>query len=113
VGYPDCWFAKFFERRVVADAKGAILKTGRKDLIEKLKPTSPLGCKRGSFSADYYQTVARPNVSIVSEEIVSVNGNEIISKNGTKAEFDLLVLGTGFKTNTGIRNDITSRLSLD
>lgn len=48
------------------------------------------------LSNNYYPTFKRDNVSLHTDEIVSVNGKTIETKDGSFRELDVLVLATGF-----------------
>jgi cation diffusion facilitator CzcD-associated flavoprotein CzcO len=65
-------------------------------LRAKLTPAYRMGCKRILVSSDFYPAVAKPNVDLVTEAIVSIDGNAILTTDGTRREFDVLVCGTGF-----------------
>ncbi len=67
------------------------------ELRRKLTPDYRLGCKRILLSNDYYSTLTRPNVSLVTEAVEQVRGSAIVGKSGTSAEVDALILCTGFQ----------------
>jgi len=78
------------------------------DLIAKLTPDYPLGAKRVLFSDAYYPALARENVTLVTDQIVGLYDNGIETENeadagglgsSVKTEFDVIIYGTGFKTN--------------
>jgi cation diffusion facilitator CzcD-associated flavoprotein CzcO len=85
---------------------------GRPDLIEKLKPTYRLGCKRIVFSSNFRETIAKPNVILRQTAIKEVKANAIITEDGVTEEIDILVLGTGFKTQQGVLGNIESKFML-
>ncbi|KAI9685438.1 MAG: hypothetical protein M1822_004569 [Bathelium mastoideum] len=60
-------------------------------------PDFPLGCKRRIFDPGYLESLTKPNVSLVPEEIKEITEDGIISETGTKDEFDVIVLATGFQ----------------
>jgi cation diffusion facilitator CzcD-associated flavoprotein CzcO len=66
------------------------------ELRAKLKPDYPLGCKRLLFSNDWYPTLARPNVEVVTEPVVEVLPNGVRSGDGTVHDADVIIYGTGF-----------------
>lgn len=76
----------------------------------KVLPTYPIGCKRGAFSANYYQTLAQPHVIVVKEHVVDLNGKNIITDDGRSTEVDVIILATGFKTHNGMLGDIKSNV---
>lgn len=72
-------------------------KRGRKDLIPKVVPTYPPGCKRITISENYLQTLSEKHVHVDRDNIVAVDGNKLTTAAGDTQEFDVLVLATGYK----------------
>ena len=66
-------------------------------LRAKLTPDYPLGCKRILISNDYYQTLARPNVDVVTDNIAEVTPTGIRTKDGQEHPVDAIIYGTGFQ----------------
>ena len=66
-------------------------------LRAKLTPHYGFGCKRPSFSSDYYPAFARPNVALVTEPIERITETAVVTRDGTEHAIDTLVLATGFK----------------
>lgn len=85
-----------------------MLKLNRPDLVKLLKPNYRLGCKRVVFSSEYLDAVAKPNVSVINASIKEIKSNTIITEDGQVNEFDVLVLGTGYKTQQGMLGNIKS-----
>ncbi|KAI8066986.1 putative flavin-binding monooxygenase-like protein [Gilbertella persicaria] len=102
LGYPQSFLARYFEHKIWQGNQNTLERLGRPDLVEKLKPDYIVGCKRGAFSNDYYQIMTQPHVSIVDVPIKQIQDNTIIAEDGTQKQVDILVLGTGFKTNHGM-----------
>ncbi len=68
-------------------------------LRQQLTPNYTIGCKRILLSDDYYPSLIKENVKVVSEELESVSGfNGLIGKDGSLFEVDAIVFATGFKT---------------
>lgn len=67
-----------------------------KELRAKLTPNYDLGCKRPSWSNDYYRTFTKANVHLETGGIERIEADGIITNDGNKAEIDTLVLATGF-----------------
>jgi cation diffusion facilitator CzcD-associated flavoprotein CzcO len=65
-------------------------------LREKLTPKYRLGCKRLLISNDWYPTLARENVELVTEPIEAVTPQGIRTAAGERA-FDAIIFGTGFE----------------
>lgn len=68
-----------------------------------------MGCKRGAFSTNYYQTLAQPHVKVVKDHITDIRDRHIITEDGTLHQVDVVVLATGFKTHDGMLSDISSK----
>jgi cation diffusion facilitator CzcD-associated flavoprotein CzcO len=62
-----------------------------------LKPNYELGCKRVLVSDDYYPTLTRPNVELVTSGIAEVRERSIVTDDGLERPADVLVFGTGFR----------------
>ncbi len=62
----------------------------------KLTPDYSFGCKRPTFSNDYFRTFNRPNVHLETTPIAHVEPDAIVTEDGTRHEIDTLVLATGF-----------------
>ena len=65
-------------------------------LRAKLTPDYRIGCKRILVSSDYYATLTKPCVELVTDPITSIEGHEIVTADGTRRRFDVLIAGTGF-----------------
>jgi cation diffusion facilitator CzcD-associated flavoprotein CzcO len=61
-------------------------------------PDYPLGCKRILISSDWYQALARPQVSVVTESIDHVEPDAIVTTDGQRRATDVIIFGTGFET---------------
>jgi len=68
-------------------------------LLEKLTPDYPIGAKRILFSDNYYPTLNRDNVTLVTDNIESFSNLGLVLANGDSKEFDVIIYATGFKTN--------------
>jgi cation diffusion facilitator CzcD-associated flavoprotein CzcO len=55
-----------------------------------------IGCKRTLVSNDYYPSLTRPNVELVTEGIAEVVTHAILTRDGIKRPIDVLIFGTGF-----------------
>ena len=69
------------------------------DLIQKLTPSYPIGCKRILVSDNYYQAMNQPTLDLVVDPIASITDKEVVTQDGSKYECDVLIFATGFKTN--------------
>ena len=88
---------KVFNQGAAALAK-AHLRRQVKDpeLRRKLTPDYSFGCKRPTFSNDYYPTFTRPHVSLETDPISRITEHAILTRDGRETEIDVLVLATGF-----------------
>ena len=88
---------KVFNQGAAALAK-AHLRRQVKDpeLRRKLTPDYSFGCKRPTFSNDYYPTFTRPHVSLETDPISRITEHAILTRDGREIEIDVLVLATGF-----------------
>lgn len=66
-------------------------------LRKKLTPAYSFGCKRPTFSNDYYPTFMRSNVELVTDAIDRIEADGIVTVDGKKRPIDTLVLATGYK----------------
>ncbi|MFM7183954.1 MAG: flavin-containing monooxygenase [Planctomycetota bacterium] len=61
-----------------------------------LNPFYTLGCKRVLLSDDFYATMTRPNVDLVTTRIAAVRPDGVVTADGTTHPCDVIVLATGF-----------------
>lgn len=69
----------------------------RQDLLEKVLPDYPPFGKRMLLDNGWYRTVARDNVSLITERLVKVDGSSLTCSDGSTHQADVLILATGFK----------------
>ena len=72
--------------------------TARPDLIERVVPTYAPLARRLVVDNGWFDTLLRDNVELVTDGIQSFSERGIVSNTGQEREFDLVVLGLGFKT---------------
>jgi cation diffusion facilitator CzcD-associated flavoprotein CzcO len=101
-----------FESRFPAFLHGSLFaalfqKTAEKHLDEQiadpalraaLRPDYPIGCKRVLLSSDYYPTLARDDVELVTAPIERVTEDAIVTADGRARPVDAIVFATGFAT---------------
>jgi cation diffusion facilitator CzcD-associated flavoprotein CzcO len=63
----------------------------------KLNPFYTLGCKRMLLSDDFYATMTRPHVELVTTPIAEVRSQSIVTADGVERPTDVLIFGTGFR----------------
>ncbi|KAF2799542.1 monooxygenase [Melanomma pulvis-pyrius CBS 109.77] len=86
------------KRAAVEDhAKKYIFSRAPKKYHHFLIPDFPLGCKRRIFDPNYLDALNAPNLEVVPEGIRAIDETGIINVDGTKDEFDVIVLATGFQ----------------
>ncbi len=67
-------------------------------LREKVTPHFQIGCKRILVSNDWYPTLARDDVDLVTSPIARFTERGIVTEDGTAREVDAVVVATGFHT---------------
>lgn len=67
-----------------------------KELRRKLAPDYDFGCKRPTYSNEYYQTFTKPNVHLQTAGIDRIERSGIVTADGATSDIDTLVLATGF-----------------
>ncbi|MBU2665128.1 NAD(P)/FAD-dependent oxidoreductase [Actinoplanes bogorensis] len=75
-------------------------------LRKRVTPDDPMGCKRVLFTNTWLPALTRPDVTLVTEDIVEQTPSGVRTSDGTVHECDLLVYATGFAATdflTGIR----------
>ncbi|MFF0632855.1 flavin-containing monooxygenase [Nocardia sp. NPDC004151] len=73
------------------------------ELRRKLTPDYQAMCKRLVVSDRFYKAVQRPDVTLVTEHIDSVEGRGVATADGRLHELDILVLATGFDSHAFMR----------
>jgi cyclohexanone monooxygenase len=63
----------------------------------KLVPDHPWGCKRPLMSNDFYPAFNRPNLELVTEQIVRVEPGAVVTSDGRVRKVDTIILATGFE----------------
>ena len=75
-----------------------------KNIHASLEPDYKLGCKRILISDDYYETLNRENVCLVTDEIQEIKQNGILTKTGQLFEVDAIIYATGFDIEKHLRS---------
>src|SRR5205814_1312946 len=63
-----------------------------------LTPDYPIGGKRILISDDYYPTLARDNVEVVTDGIAHLTEDAVVTRDGRVHPVDAVILATGFQT---------------
>lgn len=69
---------------------------GRPDLIEACLPDYPPYGKRPLIDNNWYQTMRRDDVTLVTEAVDHIEGNKMVTTSGESYEVDAIALATGF-----------------
>jgi cation diffusion facilitator CzcD-associated flavoprotein CzcO len=67
-----------------------------RELRRKVMPRDDIGCKRIMVTDDWYPTLTRSNVDLVTDRIAEVTETGIRTEDGIERRADVLVLATGF-----------------
>jgi cation diffusion facilitator CzcD-associated flavoprotein CzcO len=68
------------------------------ELRSKVTPPDEIGCKRLMLTDDWYPTLTKPNVDLVTDRIAEVTPTGIRIADGRERPADVLVLATGFRS---------------
>jgi cation diffusion facilitator CzcD-associated flavoprotein CzcO len=71
-----------------------------KELRKKLTPTWDFGCKRMLLTNDWYSTLQKPNVQLVTNRIREVKSHSIVTYDGDEYPIDIIIWSTGFQVQT-------------
>ncbi len=94
LGFMDKRFAKLPER---VGRRHLRRQVPDRELRRKLTPDFTFGCKRALISNEYYPSLTRPNVEVVTDGIAEVRPHSVVSADGTEREVDAIIFGTGFR----------------
>ena len=67
------------------------------NLRKKLTPSWEFGCKRVLITNDWYSTIQKPDVQIVSNRIQEIKANSIVTHDGDEYPVDIIIWSTGFQ----------------
>ncbi|MDT0496217.1 NAD(P)/FAD-dependent oxidoreductase [Algiphilus sp. W345] len=67
------------------------------ELREKLTPKYGFGCKRPTFSNDYFKSFTRHNVELVTDPIDCITETGIRTRDGRERPIDVLITATGYR----------------
>jgi 4-hydroxyacetophenone monooxygenase len=70
----------------------------RPDLWEACIPDYPPYGKRPLLDNNWFATIKRPDVELVTDAVGRVDGRKVVTASGEGRDVDVLVLATGFKT---------------
>ena len=67
------------------------------ELRRKVTPSDEIGCKRIMLTDDWYPTLTRPNVELITDRVEEITESGVRTSAGERPA-DVIVLATGFKT---------------
>jgi cyclohexanone monooxygenase len=68
------------------------------ELRKAVTPDFAIGCKRILISNDYYPTLDRDDVDLVTDGIARITSDGIVTEDGSTREVDAIIVATGFYT---------------
>lgn len=91
-----------FLSKILENLSTAYLKKSISDpvLRDKLTPNFKLGCKRILISNDWYATLTRRDVELVTSGIEKITADGIVTADGIERPFDVIIAATGFDVPT-------------
>lgn len=76
------------------------------EMVKRLTPDFPVFAKRPILDCGFYDTLKKPNVSIVRGALAAAGETAVILADGTRIECDVLLLATGYQLHFGRQFDI-------
>ena len=70
---------------------------GDPELLAKATPAYTIGCKRILFTSDWYPTLLRDDVELVTDDVERVTADGVVA-GGVERAADVIVWGTGFQS---------------
>jgi cation diffusion facilitator CzcD-associated flavoprotein CzcO len=67
-------------------------------LRERVTPRDEIGCKRLMLTDEWYPTLSKPNVELITDPIAEITPSGVRLRDGSERPADVLVLATGFQT---------------
>jgi cation diffusion facilitator CzcD-associated flavoprotein CzcO len=68
------------------------------ELLAKATPDYEIGCKRVLITDDWYPTIRRDDVELVTDGAVGITPTGVIAADGVERPADVIIHGTGFQT---------------
>ena len=87
----------FFRRQMATGCRDHLKTVEDPELRAKLTPDYQPGCKRLILSTDFYPTLAKKHVDLITEDIARISPKGVTTNDGVLHELDVLVLATGFR----------------
>jgi cation diffusion facilitator CzcD-associated flavoprotein CzcO len=89
------WLLAPFRAAGRAQIKKAITDS---DLRARVTPSDEIGCKRLMLTDEWYPTLEKDNVELITDRIEQITPAGIRSQDGTERPADVIVLATGFES---------------
>ena len=71
------------------------------ELRKKVTPHYTMGCKRILIMSDYYPTLTRANVALITDGVEEIRAHGVLGKDGRERPTDVIIYGTGFDVEHG------------
>ncbi len=68
------------------------------ELLRKATPDYEIGCKRILFTSDWYPTLARKNVELLTGGVERITRGGVVGADGVERPADVIIYGTGFQS---------------
>ncbi|TML06495.1 MAG: NAD(P)/FAD-dependent oxidoreductase [Actinobacteria bacterium] len=68
------------------------------ELRAKVTPADEVGCKRVMLTDEWYPTLTKPNVELVTDPVVQITPAGVRTADGTERAADVIIHATGFRT---------------
>jgi cation diffusion facilitator CzcD-associated flavoprotein CzcO len=72
------------------------------DLAAQVTPDYQIGCKRVLISNDWYPTLQRPDVDLVTAAVVGISEHGVVAADGSSRPADVIIYGTGFNVSANL-----------
>ncbi len=89
------WYTKFLEGKTLQYLNSIVKDL---DLVKKLTPSYPFGCKRVLVVENYYETLVKENCEVVDSPILEIKKDSIVDSERNERKVDLIIYATGFRT---------------
>ena len=84
--------------RTLSQANRFVQLRGDRRLWKATTPDSPIGCKRILVTSNWFPTLRRENVDLVTDAVAEVTEDGVMDSHGRVHPADAIVFGTGFST---------------
>jgi cation diffusion facilitator CzcD-associated flavoprotein CzcO len=96
LGFAYRWPIRFINQALVKHNLRMQIKD--EQLREKVTPIWDLGCKRVLVTSDWYSTLQKSNVKLITNRIQEIKSHSIITHDGDEYPVDIIIWSTGFET---------------